>query len=140
VSCNGLLRLVPNIANRIMLLQGNSGEDCQVRFLSSATMAKRLTVLVFPFDRAKNQRALNAKLRGSTLGDAAAEEDAESTASWIKKNKKMQKQRAREIQMARQRELEQEERDRGVYDEGQCFLQTLLGKIAQLILPLLDLL
>ncbi|KAJ9095700.1 hypothetical protein QFC21_005572 [Naganishia friedmannii] len=67
--------------------------------------------------KAKNQRALNAKLRGSTLGEAAAEEDAESTASWIKKNKKMQKQRAREIEMARQRELEQEERDRGVYDE-----------------------
>ncbi|KAJ9111364.1 hypothetical protein QFC19_001132 [Naganishia cerealis] len=66
--------------------------------------------------KAKNQRALNAKLRGSTLGDKAAE-DAESTASWIKKNKKMQKQRAREIELARQREREQEEMDKAVYDE-----------------------
>jgi hypothetical protein len=69
--------------------------------------------------KAKNQRALNAKLQGSTLGDAAPDEDAESMAAWVKKSKKMQKQRAREIALARQREAEQAERDRAVYDEGE---------------------
>lgn len=73
--------------------------------------------------KAKNQRALNAKLQGSTLGDAPPEDkdaDGESMAAWVKKSKKLQKQRAREIEMARQREAEQEERERAVYGEGEC--------------------
>lgn len=41
-------------------------------------------------------------------------------AAWVKKSKKLQKQRAREIELARQREAEQEERDRAVYGEGKC--------------------
>ena len=41
-------------------------------------------------------------------------------AAWVKKSKKLQKQRAREIELAKQREAEQEERDRAVYGEGEC--------------------
>jgi hypothetical protein len=85
--------------------------------LPSESPSASLRTVTDLYPRAKNQRALNAKLQGSTLGDAAPD-DGESTTAWIKKNKKMQKQRAREIELAKQREREQEEMDRGVYGEG----------------------
>ena len=50
--------------------------------------------------RAKNKRELNAKLKGSTLGDA--EDDVDDTMKWIKRSKKKEKALAKK----RQEELE----------------------------------
>lgn len=48
----------------------------------------------------RNKRELNAKLKGSTLGDADG--DVDDTLKWIKRNKKKEKELARK----RQQELE----------------------------------
>lgn len=64
--------------------------------------------------RAKNQRALNAKLKGSTLG-SATQDDALDTKSWAKKLAKRAKQREQELAAKRQKEME--EADQAVYDE-----------------------
>ncbi len=48
----------------------------------------------------RNKRELNAKLKGTTLGDA--EGDVDDTLKWIKRNKKKEKELARK----RQEELE----------------------------------
>lgn len=53
--------------------------------------------------RVKNRRELNAKLTGTTLGDADADED---TLKWIKKAKK------REKELAKKRQEEQESMDK----------------------------
>ena len=65
-------------------------------------------------NRAKNQSALNAKLKGSTLGDTN-HDDGLSAKNWIKKQKKRAKERERELAEKRQRDME--ESDRAVYDE-----------------------
>ncbi|OCF38162.1 U4/U6.U5 tri-snRNP-associated protein 1 [Kwoniella heveanensis BCC8398] len=62
----------------------------------------------------RNKSALNAKLKGSTLGDTNADDSLDAK-SWIKKQKKREKVRARE--MAERRAREMEEQDRAVYDE-----------------------
>jgi U4/U6.U5 tri-snRNP-associated protein 1 len=64
--------------------------------------------------RTKNQQALKAKLKGSTLGSDKAD-DSMSTAKWIKKQKKQAKEREREMLAKRAREME--EQDQAVYDE-----------------------
>ncbi|WVF73035.1 hypothetical protein IAT40_007853 [Kwoniella sp. CBS 6097] len=61
----------------------------------------------------RNKSALNAKLKGSTLGDTNADDSLDAK-SWIKKQKKREKIRAQE--MAR-RAKEMEEQDQAVYDE-----------------------
>lgn len=50
--------------------------------------------------RVRNKRELNAKLKGSTLGDADG--DADDTLKWIKRSKKKEK----ELAKKRQEELE----------------------------------
>ncbi|KAI0367756.1 SART-1 protein [Pilatotrama ljubarskyi] len=54
--------------------------------------------------KAKNKRELNAKLKGSTLGDVDA--DVDDTLKWIKKSKK------RERELARQRQEELDKMDK----------------------------
>ena len=50
--------------------------------------------------RVRNRRELNARLKGTTLGDA--DDDVDNTRSWLKKNKKKEKElaakRLKEIQ------------------------------------------
>ena len=57
----------------------------------------------------RNRRELNTSLKGATLGDA--EEDVDDTLKWIKRNKK------REKELAKKRQLELENRDKEVQDE-----------------------
>jgi len=57
----------------------------------------------------RNRRELNTSLKGATLGDA--EEDVDDTLKWIKRNKK------REKELAKKRQLELESRDKEVQDE-----------------------
>ncbi len=64
--------------------------------------------------RAKNQRALNSKLKGSTIGDSSRDDEL-SAKSWIRKQKKRAKEREKELADRRQREMDEE--DRAVYDE-----------------------
>ncbi|WVQ84312.1 hypothetical protein IAT38_006464 [Cryptococcus sp. DSM 104549] len=64
--------------------------------------------------KARNKSALNAKLKGSTLGEKNADDSLDAK-SWIKKQKKREKQRAKEMADARAREME--EADKAVYDE-----------------------
>jgi len=66
--------------------------------------------------RAKNQRALNAKLNGSSLG-AAGKDDALSTKAWANKLAKRNKRREQDLAERRQRDME--EADRAVYDESE---------------------
>jgi U4/U6.U5 tri-snRNP-associated protein 1 len=58
---------------------------------------------------------LNAKLKGSTLGDVNRDDEL-SAKNWIKKQKKRAKERERELAERRQREME--EADKAVYDES----------------------
>lgn len=67
--------------------------------------------------KAQNRLALNAKLKGQTLGAAAEAEDDEDALGWIKKQRKRAKKLAKELEMAKQREAEQAELERGVYGE-----------------------
>ena len=53
------------------------------------------------FHRVRNKRELNARLKGTTLGDAGAD-DVDDTRKWIKRSKKKEKELARK----RQEELE----------------------------------
>lgn len=55
--------------------------------------------------RVRNKRELNAKLKGTTLGDA--DPDVDDTLKWLKKSKK------REKEMAKKRQEELESMDRG---------------------------
>jgi hypothetical protein len=64
---------------------------------------------VFSFHRVRNRRELNTSLKGATLGDA--EEDVDDTLKWIKRNKK------KERELAKKRQLELENRDKEVQDE-----------------------
>ena len=57
----------------------------------------------------RNRRELNTSLKGATLGDA--EEDVDDTLKWIKRNKK------KERELAKKRQLELENRDKEVQDE-----------------------
>ncbi|WWD19575.1 hypothetical protein CI109_104036 [Kwoniella shandongensis] len=66
-------------------------------------------------EKARNRSALNAKLKGSTLGDNNADDSLDAK-SWIKKQKKREKQRAKEMAEARARDME--EQDKAVYDEN----------------------
>ena len=66
--------------------------------------------------RSRNRTALNAKLKGSTLGDASIRDDALSTKDWLRKQKKRAAQREKEMALKRQREME--EADKAVYDES----------------------
>ncbi len=69
--------------------------------------------------RAQNRLALNAKLKGQSLGAAGpAGVDDVDTLAWIKKSKKKAKELAKQMEEARKREAEQEERDREAYGEG----------------------
>lgn len=63
--------------------------------------------------RQKNQRALHAKLKGSTLGDAG--KDDIDSASWAKKLKK--RAAKREAELAARRAKEMAEADAAAYDE-----------------------
>lgn len=65
-------------------------------------------------DRVKNQRALNAKLKGSTLGENE-KDDSKSAKDWIKAQKKRATKREREL--AERRAKEMEEADNVEYDE-----------------------
>lgn len=74
--------------------------------------------------KAQNRLALNAKLKGSTLGSASASgvaggegEDDDDALSWIKKQKKRQKKLAKELELAKKREADQDELEQGVYGE-----------------------
>ena len=66
-----------------------------------------------PFCRAKNQRALKAKLKGSTLGeeDPSASSSDQSTLAWLKASKRKQKQIAAQLAQAKAREEEEKERE-----------------------------
>ena len=63
----------------------------------------------------QNQRALNAKLKGSTLGDSGKDDTLDS-AAWIKKQKKRAKQREKELAEKRAREMEEADKA-AAYDE-----------------------
>ena len=56
------------------------------------------------WNRARNQRDLNAKLRGSTLGDNSKDDSLDAKA-WLKKQKKRAKEREREQSERTAREL-----------------------------------
>ena len=55
---------------------------------------------LFVSHRVRNKRELNAKLKGTTLGDAEA--DVDDTLKWLKRSKKREK----ELAKKRQQELE----------------------------------
>lgn len=57
----------------------------------------------------RNKRELNAKLKGTTLGDA--EGDVDDTLKWIKRSKKKEK------ELAKKRQQELEELDKAVQEE-----------------------
>ena len=59
--------------------------------------------------RVRNKRELNAKLKGTTLGDADG--DADDTLKWIKRSKKKEK------ELARKRQEELESMDKVFQDE-----------------------
>ncbi|KIR34051.1 U4/U6.U5 tri-snRNP-associated protein 1 [Cryptococcus deuterogattii MMRL2647] len=65
-------------------------------------------------EKARNKSALNAKLKGATLS-APSTDDSLDAKSWIKKQKKREKQRAREIAAMQARD--KEEQDRLMYGE-----------------------
>ncbi|OWZ35804.1 U4/U6.U5 tri-snRNP-associated protein 1 [Cryptococcus neoformans Tu259-1] len=65
-------------------------------------------------DKARNKSALNAKLKGTTLS-APSTDDSLDAKSWIKRQKKREKQRAREIAAMQARD--KEEQDRLMYGE-----------------------
>lgn len=56
--------------------------------------------------KAKNQRALNAKMTGSTLGDSSKDDSLDAKA-WIRKQKKRQKEREKELAERRAKEMEE---------------------------------
>ncbi|KAK6909530.1 hypothetical protein I203_103550 [Kwoniella mangroviensis CBS 8507] len=64
-------------------------------------------------ERSRNRSALNAKLKGKTLG-TSNEDDKLDTKSWIKQQKKREKLRAAELA---RRAKEMEEADKAIYDE-----------------------
>ncbi|WWC94765.1 hypothetical protein V866_001614 [Kwoniella sp. B9012] len=64
-------------------------------------------------ERSRNRSALNAKLKGKTLG-ISNEDDKLDTKSWIKQQKKREKLRAAELA---RRAKEMEEADKAIYDE-----------------------
>ncbi|KAL1412710.1 hypothetical protein Q8F55_000457 [Vanrija albida] len=66
-------------------------------------------------ERVKNQRALNKKLQGSTLGDTT-KDDKLSASSWIKAQKKRASRHEKDLAAKRLREME--EADRVAYDEA----------------------
>lgn len=78
--------------------------------------------------RAKNQLLLKSRLKGATLGDAeptssstgeSAEGGELSARAWLKRSKKLQKEREKEIALVKKREEEEKEREReAVYGEG----------------------
>jgi hypothetical protein len=72
---------------------------------------------LFLLDRLQNRSALNAKLKGTTLG-AASKDDGLSAKDYVKKQKKMAKKRERELAERRQKEME--EADKASYDESEC--------------------
>ena len=57
----------------------------------------------------RNKRELNAKLKGSTLGDAEA--DVDDTLKWIKRSKKKEK------ELAKKRQQELESMDKMIQDD-----------------------
>ncbi|ODN95170.1 U4/U6.U5 tri-snRNP-associated protein 1 [Cryptococcus wingfieldii CBS 7118] len=65
-------------------------------------------------EKARNKAAYNAKMKGSTLSQPSTD-DSLSAKDWIKKQKKREKQRQQ--QLAKQRELDQAEADR-IAEEG----------------------
>ena len=65
--------------------------------------------------KAKNQRALNAKMKGGTLGDKN-KDDSLDTKNWIKKQKKRAKEREKELAARRVREMEEAD-NAATYDE-----------------------
>lgn len=69
---------------------------------------------MFLLYRARNKSALNAKLKGTTLS-APSMDDSLDAKSWIKRQKKREKQRAREIAAMQARD--KEEQDRLMYGE-----------------------
>jgi U4/U6.U5 tri-snRNP-associated protein 1 len=72
--------------------------------------------LIYPSAiRSKNQHALNAKLKGETLG-GKSKDDTLDAASWVKKLKKRQKAHEKELAERRQREMEEADKA-GDYDE-----------------------
>ncbi|KAH9917845.1 SART-1 protein [Fomitopsis serialis] len=75
---------------------------CVPSFFSSATVAST------PCWPVRNRRELNAKLKGTTLGDADG--DTDNTLKWLKRSKKKEK------ELARKRQEEQESMDK-VYQE-----------------------
>jgi hypothetical protein len=68
-----------------------------------------LIILCLWYNRVRNKRELNAKLKGTTLGDAEGEVD--DMLKWIKRSKKKEK------ELARKRQLELEALDKMVQDE-----------------------
>ena len=66
--------------------------------------------------RAKNQKQLNAKLKGSTLGDSS-KDDQLDTAAWLRKQKKRSKQREKELADRRARDMEEAD-NAAAYDES----------------------
>lgn len=69
---------------------------------------------MFLLYRARNKSALNAKLKGATLSAPSTDDNLDAK-SWIKKQKKREKQRAREIAAMQARD--KEEQDRLMYGE-----------------------
>ncbi|RSH91795.1 hypothetical protein EHS25_009165 [Saitozyma podzolica] len=65
-------------------------------------------------EKSRNRSALNAKLKGSTLGDTNRD-DSLSTKDWAKKLAKRAKQREKELAERRRRDME--EADKAAYDE-----------------------
>lgn len=65
-------------------------------------------------NRARNQHALNARLKGSTLAEKSKDDEL-SAKRWIRKQKRRAKERERELAQKRQKDME--EADQAVYDE-----------------------
>jgi len=69
----------------------------------------------------RNRRELNAKLKGTTLGDA--DDDVDNTKAWLKKSKKKE----RELAAKRLKEIESmDQAAQDEYNESACIL-TLWG-------------
>ncbi len=101
-----------------MHLQGHAGTYSEVSssILGSPSASLSLTLHITPYlsRRAQNRLALNAKLKGQSLG-AASTDDPDSALSFVKKLKKSKK--LKEFELARKREQELAEREKDVYGE-----------------------
>lgn len=76
-------------------------------------------------DRVKNQRELNSKLKGSTLGEKSGD-DKLAAKDWVRKQAKRAKMREKELAERRRKEMEED--DQAIYDERELVYAVVGGK------------